>query len=266
VLDAIISINTLGTGVINSISGLISGGLGYVATEVLSIDNGAFGVGATITIDSVDGFGTILTYTLTTNGSGYTGPGGFLYLGGSGTGADLDIIEAVDFNSLGRVLSFTITNGGLYDIAPIITIPVSLDGAGLVVNALIADCPTWNDMGLDCSGALVSFANGIPHGEVVAVCVDDSGLGGMPPEYSEIEEGCCIPEDTEVVPICVDYHIENLTGAPQPVQYTGCTGIVFTAVVPNGVTLAVCAIIDGVVDPGISGLDITTSMAACAAI
>jgi len=268
ILNAIITISAVGTGIINSVSSIAAAGLGYTALDIIDVDvlagPGCTGSGAQIQVDSIGGSGEILTYTLINGGTLYSGcPMSFS--GGTGAGAVFNIIQGVDFDAIGEVLGFIISNPGEYDIVPTIGI---LSGLGTSFNGivLLEDCPTWNDMGLDCSGALVSFANGIPHGEVVAVCVDDSGLGGMPPEYSEIEEGCCIPEDTEVVPICVDYHIENLTGAPQPVQYTGCTGIVFTAVVPNGVTLAVCAIIDGVVDPGISGLDITTSMAACAAI
>jgi len=264
-LDAIISINTLGDGILNSISGLLSGGINYTATDVISVDNAAFGTGATITVDSVDGSGTILTYTLTTNGSGYTGPGAFTYTGGTGTGCNFDFVEGVDFDSLGRVLSFTITNGGLYSEVPTITIPVSLDGGGLNVVAHIADCPAFLNVGEDCADNPFSIV-GLQHGDTYAVCTNAAGITGVKPdEIVRVDAGCCIPEDTDVSPICVDYHIENTTGGPVNVDYMGCTGILFTANVANNTTLAVCAIIDGVLDPGIPGITITTSMAACGA-
>jgi hypothetical protein len=264
--DAIISINTLGDGVINSISGLLSGGLNYVALDVINIDNAGFGVGATITVDSVDGSGTILTYTLTTNGSGYIGPGAFTYLGGTGSGADFDIVEGVDFDSLGRVLSFTITNGGQYSIVPTITIPVSIDGGDLIAEAHIADCPDFLTVGEDCTNVTFDIT-GLQHAEVYAVCTNIDGVTGVqPPEYTRTDIGCCIPADTVDVPTCVDYHIENTTGGPENVEYTGCDGINFTAVVGAGLTVAVCAIVDGVLDPGIAGVNITTSMAECGTV
>jgi hypothetical protein len=68
-----------------------------------------------------------------------------------------------------------------------------------------------------------------------------------------------------VTPTCVDYHIENLSGGPENVQYTSCDGIVITVAVPDTTTVPVCAIIDGVLDPQVAGLTITTSMAACGA-
>ena len=261
--NAIISINAVGDGIINSISGLISAGLGYLATEIITVnDLGGGGTLATITIDSVGGSGEVLTYTLTTNGSDYVGP--FSFSGGSGAGVIFDIQAGVDYDVYGSILSFTITDGGAYDIVPTINI-LTGTGSGFNGTVLLSNCATWNDIGLDCDGNLVFLTGGVAHGETVAICLDDNLWGPLPTGYTAVESGCCIPEDTVVTPICVDYHIENLSGGPVNVSYTGCNGIFFTANVANGATVPVCAIIDGVLDPQVSGVTITTSFAACGA-
>lgn len=262
--DAVISINTVGNGVINSISSLLAAGSGYLVTDVINIvDAGGTGSGASITVDSVGGSGEILTYTLTTNGSDYIGP--FTFTGGAGLGADFDIQSGgVDYDVFGTILSFTITNGGLYDIAPDISITTAT-GSGEKISAVIADCPVWNSIGLDCTGATVNLASGLPHTQTVAICLDDSLYAGKPAEYTATETGCCIPADTEVDPnnTCLDYHIENTSGAPINIQYTACNGVDTTLSIGAGVTEAVCAVNNGIVDLDNPDLVITNTGNPC---
>jgi hypothetical protein len=67
---------------------LNAGGSGYTApTDVLTVDGGA---GGTISVDTVDGKGVILTYTLTAGGTGYTSAVGATVTGGTGTLATFD--------------------------------------------------------------------------------------------------------------------------------------------------------------------------------
>jgi hypothetical protein len=243
---------------------MLSGGINYAALDIIDIDNGGLGTGAQITVDSVDGFGTILTFTLTAGGLDYVGPVFTFTTIGSGVGADFSFVEGVDFDSAGAILTFTITNGGLYDIVPTVTIPVSNDGGGLDAIPLIADCPAFLSVGEDCDDIPFSVI-GLPHAEVFAVCTNALGITGVAPvEFTITEIGCCIPEDTVDIPVCVDYHIDNTTLATVTIDYTGCNGIMSSAIVAAGTTVAVCAIIDGVFDPGVSGIDITTSLAPCA--
>lgn len=258
--DAIISINTQGTGVINSISSLAAAGSGYIATEVLTVvDGGGSGTGATITIDTIGGSGEITGYTLTTNGTQYVGP--FTFTGGSGVGADFNIVENTDYNAYQGILTFTITNGGAYDIAPTISI-TTVTGSGFVGTVNIADCPVWNTIGTDCNAATVNLASGLPHGNTVAVCLDDNLWAGKPDEYTATQTGCCIPADT-AGDACYDYHLNNTSGAPINVQYTACNGIDTTVAVPATTLIAVCAVDGGVVDLNNPNMIITNTGTPC---
>ncbi len=88
------SINLAGTNAaindsVDRVLSLDDAGTGYIATDVLTITGGA-GSGGQITIDSVGGSGEILTYTLTTPGSGYTSQP-TSYAGGAGSAADFTV-------------------------------------------------------------------------------------------------------------------------------------------------------------------------------
>ena len=266
--DAVISINAVGDGVLNSVSGILSAGTGYTVSDVINVDNAGFGGGAQITVDSIGGSGEILTFTLTANGSGYVGPGSsFTYTGGTGAGASFDFQEGVDFDTDGKVLSFTITDGGSYSIVPTITIipDTSIDGGGFDGTVHIEDCPAYNDIGLDCTGALVHLTSGLPHLNTVAVCLDDDLYGLAPDEYTVTETGCCIPSDTDASPntTCIDYHVENTSGAPINVQYTACGGIDTTVAVPATTTISVCAVEDGVVNLNDPDIIVTNTGTPC---
>jgi len=265
-LDAVISINTIGDGVLNSIGSMLSGGVGYVALDIINIDNGGLGTGGEIRVDSVDGFGTILTFTLTANGTDYVGPSAtsFTYTTiGAGTNADFSFVEGVDFDSDGAILSFTISSGGSYDISPILTIPVSNDGTGLSVIANISNCPDIIGIGQDCNDVLFDVIS-LPHAETLAICLNAGGIiAAIPSDFTVTSGGCCIPEDTIETPICVDYHINNTTVSPIVITYTACDGINSTVTVLASTIVPVCAIIDGVLDPQVSGVVITTSLAVC---
>lgn len=270
--DASISIASIGDGVLSNIN-MNSGGTGYTIGDVLSVDGIAIVAcnsitPATVTVDTVDGGGTILTYTLTTPGAEFVvgGIGSFSISGGTGTGADFYADAGVDFDPFGSITGFTIALGGLYDIAPAISITPAGAGNSGDFTANIADCAPWLTMGRDCTTAGIELASGLPHGNTVAMCFDDDGITGIgPDEYTTLETGCCIPDDTEIDPntTCVDYHIENTSGAPIDVQYTACTGVDTTVSVPATTTITVCAVNGGVVDLGNPSIDIVNTGNPC---
>ena len=259
---ASIQVGTIGDGIINSITGLLSGGLGYIATEVLTIgDSGGAGAGATITIDSVLGGGIIDTFTLTTNGTNYVGP--FTFVGGSGAGANFDIQPGgVDYEVFGEILTVTVIVPGSYGITPTVTIATGT-GSFASLDVALAPCPAYNNIGSDCDNPVnvVSLAGGLEVGDVWATCITGA-VAGPPAEYDVTATGCCIPDDTELDP-CVDIHIENQTGAPQNVEYTECGGINVTVAIADTVSINVCAVIDGIVDPEIPLLTITNTGSPC---
>jgi hypothetical protein len=262
VADATLTISGVGDGVINTITGLLSGGLGYIATEVLTI-NGAAGAGGTITIDSILPGGIIDTFTLTTNGAGYIGP--FSFTGGSGAGADFDIVNGVDYDDFGSILGFNIVVPGAYEIPPVITI-TSATGQDFDARVLLEPCPAYDNIGTDCIGGdMVQIAPGaLEVGAIWATCLATGPLAG-PNEYEVIQIGCCIPEDTDIEPndTCVDYHFDNATGIQQVVHVTDCNGDDHALVVPDGVSIDRCCVNGGVIDPGLPGLTITNTGAPC---
>jgi hypothetical protein len=274
-LDAIVGIDpVLGDGVLSNIN-LNAGGINYTPGDVLTIDGvliiGCAGITpAEVTVQTVDGgTGEILTYLLTNPGAAFVlgGVGSFVTTGGTGSGADFYADAGVDFDPYNSILAFAILLGGagLYDIAPTITV-TSATGTGGSFTAVIEDCDPFLAVGTDCAAATVDLANGLPHGNTVAVCLDDNLVTGVVPDgYATTETGCCIPDDTEIDPndTCLDYHLENTSGGPIDVQYTACNGIDTTISVGAGVTEAVCAVNGGVVDLDNPDLIITNTGNPC---
>lgn len=244
--DGSIQIGSIGDGVINSISSLLSAGTLYTALDVLNVvDGGGAGTGATIRVDTVGGGGDILTYTLLTNGSDYVGP--FTFTGGTGSGADFDIVNGVDYDIVGSILTLNIITNGEYGVIPTITIS-SATGHGASIEVRIADCPQFANIGEDCDnpGNQVDIPT-IPVGELFATCLV-GGANPGPDEWVVTETGCCIPADTTGDP-CFDYHLTNTSGGPVLVQYTACGGVNSTVNVADSTSVTICAILDGVIDP-----------------
>lgn len=259
--DATASIATVGSGVINSVTGILAAGAGYTALDVLTVtDGGGAGAGATIRVDTIGGGGTITSFTLLTNGAGYVGP--FTFIGGTGVGGTFDIQSGgVDYDVFGTILTVNVTTPGLYSIVPTITI-TSGTGSGAVLTPVLADCAAYINIGNDCAAAQVDLASGLVFGETFAACIDGGLVAATPADYDVTEVGCCIPADT-VVDTCFDYHLDNLSGAPINVQYTACDGIDTTVAVPATTLIAVCAVAGGVVDLGDPDMVITNTGTPC---
>lgn len=264
--DGIVTITAVGDGAIDSLSVVFGTGVGYTAGDIITIDVTAgpgcgYTVPATITIDTVGGGGEVTGYTLTTNGSGYT-CNSFVFTGGTGTGFSVSLAEGVHYNLLGSILGFTISDAGSYDFVPAISITTGT-GSGFVGTVVLDDCPAWNAIGTDCVGAsVVNLASGLPLGLTWATCLL-AAPAGAPYNYSVNTTGCCIAEDS-TTDVCFDYHIENTTGGSQVVQYTACGGNdTVTVSIPDSASVAVCAVLDGVVDLNVPNLIITNSGTAC---
>lgn len=260
-LDATFSLGPIGTGVINSIGSLTNPGLNYIALEVLTIVGSEAGAGGSIRIDTVGGSGEILTYTLLTAGIGYQGT--ISVTGGSGTSAAFSIQPfGVDFDEDGAVTSIIISTPGLYDSPPDITVTGS--GTEFTATVSLANCAVIvPPIGLDCTGGSITLPLGIPHGDTFAVCVDDTGLSGLTPDYSSVEAGCCITTDS-VNDTCYTYNIANATAGAVTINYTACNsgGIVSFLLGPSA-NMDVCAVIGSVQDPNIAGIVVTTAGVLC---
>lgn len=245
------AVSGFGTGAITSISSLLSAGTGYVALEVLNITDAAGSLG-TIRIDSVGGSGEVLTYTLTAPGSGYIGP--FTFPGGSGVGADFEILpEGVDYQRDGAILGFTVASVGLYSIEPLYTV-ATLTGSGLDIGGRLPleACAAYgaiSSIGLDCAATPIELTDGqLDNGETWATCIAGGLVDPTPLNYDVVEAGCCIPEDTTGT-ACTDHHIVNTGGVPVNVTATLCDGTFTTIAAGALATTAVCAVVDGLVDP-----------------
>lgn len=264
--DAIVTITSVGTGSIDSLSMVFTTGSGYTAGDVITIDLlAAPGCGyttpATVTIDSVDGSGAVTAYTLTTNGSGYTCDS-FIFTGGTGTGFTVNLVQGVNYNLLGSITGFTISDPGSYNSTPAVSI-TSGTGSGFVGNVVLDNCPAWLAIGTDCVDAsTVNLTSGLPLGVTWATCLTTGPVGAVY-NYSVVQTGCCIAEDT-TTDACFDYHIENTTGSPQVVQYTACGGNdTVTVAIPDSASVALCAVADGVVDLQVPNLTITNLGTVC---
>lgn len=258
--DGNVTISAVGDGVINSITSLLSAGTGYLATEILTVvDSVGIGAGATITIDSVGGSGEILTYTLTTNGTDYTGP--LTFTGGSGVAANFDIVEGTDYDAFGKILSFTVVTPGLYDIAPAISITTGT-GSGFDGIFTLEVCGNWA-IGNDCVGGdPIDLPSGLSTTETFGVCVEGA-LGAVPVDYTATAIGCCIATDTDDVNVCTDYHFTNTSGGPIDVQIMRCGGDYEVLTIASGTSVAACLVADGFVDPQTSGIAITNTGNPC---
>ena len=261
--NAIISIGTVGDGIINSISSLLSPGTGYTALDVLTIvDATASGIGGTIRVDTIGGSGEILTYTLTAGGSQYIG--GFTFTWGTSVGANFDIqSNGVDYNKYGAITGITITNGGSYSITPTITITTAT-GSEAVLDVTLAHCGIYNDVGLDCIGGdPVNIADGdLNVGDTFVTCINGGLVAATPTEYDVTETGCCIPEDTDISP-CTDYHLDNGSGVPVNVHITNCEGNDEILVVPALTSINRCLVTGGFIDPQVAGFVVLDTGGPC---
>jgi hypothetical protein len=261
--DATLSIASVGTGIINSISSLLAGGTLYTALDVLTVvDNAAIGAGATIRVDTVDGGGAILTYTLLTGGNNYIG--GFTFTGGTGSGASFDIQdEGVDYDRFGAITGVTISVPGSYAIVPTITITTAT-GSEAQLTAELQPCGNYLNIGLDCIGGdQVDIISGdLNVGETFATCIDGGLVAVTPSEYEVTEVGCCIPADTDTSP-CTDYHLDNTTGGPVNVHVTNCEGNDEIITVAATTSINRCLVTGGVIDPQVVGFNITNTGSPC---
>lgn len=240
VTDGALSIVSLGTGVINSITYLTTGGTGYTAGDVLTIV-GSAGSGGTITIDTVGGPGTIASYTLTTGGSGYIGP--FTFTGGTGTGANFLLRNGIDYDDSGSILSISVVNQGLYSKKPTLTVS---GGTGAILDVKLSPCTGYN-AGTDCDGNNVTIA-ALRVGDTCGVCLV-GGISAPTGHFSEIRSGCCIPGDSSS-PVCFTYSVTNDMGSSlTTINYMKCNGQIDSFALPAGSTISVCAVEDGIIHP-----------------
>lgn len=260
--DAIASISTLGTGVINSVASIFAAGAGYVALDVITVnDLGGAGTGATIRVDTVGGGGDILTYTLLTNGSDYVGA--FSFSGGTGTEAIFEIQIGVDYDPLGAITGVTVSTPGLYSIVPLITIDPAT-GTGALLEATLTPCPVYNNVGVDCIGGdtVNITAASMQVGEIFGTCIEGGLVGATPAEYDVTATGCCIAADSTST-ACTDVHLENASGGLVNVHVTLCNGDDSTIAVADGTTEAVCLVTDGWIDPNVVGFTIADQGTPC---
>ena len=115
--DAIVKVISVTAGVVDTIS-LVAGGDGYVtglasATtgyvvgdalsvggylvgDVVTVDDGAVGADGTLTVETVGDTGLVLTFSITTPGTGYVTGSGYATTGGSGSGFTVDVTDDAD--------------------------------------------------------------------------------------------------------------------------------------------------------------------------
>lgn len=264
--DGALTIFAVGTGVINSISTLLSGGAGYNVGDTIDIVGSAGTLGV-ITVDAETG-GVIDALpggaSVTVAGSGYIGPFTFVTATGGGAGADFDLIEGVDFDTFGAILSVTVVTPGSYSIPPTVTITTGT-GSGATLDVNLVPCGAYTNIGDDCNATQVDLLDSdLDVGETFATCIEGGLDAATPAEYDVTRNGCCIPGDTTGNP-CSDYHIENNSGGPVNVHVTLCEGDDETVTVANGTTEARCLVKGGFVDPDVAGLTITDQLTPCGA-
>lgn len=259
--DGALSIGAVGDGVINTVSGIAAAGINYTVLDVLNVvDNTGIGTGATIRVDSIGGSGEILTFTLLTNGTDYTG--GFSFTGGTGTGASFTITPLVDYNVYGSLVSINVDVPGSYSIPPTVVITTGTGSEG-ILEVVLTPCTEYINVGVDCIGGdQVDIATGaLDVGETFGTCIEGGLAGATPAVYDVTQTGCCIPEDTAGTP-CTDHHIENASGGPVDVHVTHCDGDDEIVTIPIGTT-ALCLVADGYIDPDVVGVTITDLSTPC---
>jgi hypothetical protein len=262
-VDAVVTLASVGDGVINSITSG-GGGVNYAALDTIDITGGGGGAGAQIRVDTVDGGGAILTYTLVANGAGYyNGPFSTDVTSGSGVGASFNLVEGTDYDDFGSIQTFNIVNGGEYEITPVVSFGTA-SGQDADFSAVLGGCGIWTNVGADCVGGdqvdIADLAMGV--GDVFATCLEGGLATAIPARYSVTELGCCIPEDTAGDP-CVDIHVENLSGGPVDIHLTLCNGDDATETIANGITEAFCVVTNGWIDPYVAGVTVTDTGTPC---
>lgn len=99
-------------------SSLNAGGSGYTANDVLTVVQ-AGGSSGTLTVDTVDGSGVVLTYHITTKGSGYQVANGLAVTGGTGTNFLVNILTINNVTALSQ--STAAVNATKYQITYTVT-------------------------------------------------------------------------------------------------------------------------------------------------
>lgn len=263
--DGTISIATVGDGVINSISSLLAAGVNYAPLDTIDITDFVSGSGSLgqIRVDSVGGSGEILTYTLIANGMEYTGPFDFTTTSGAGSGANFDIVDGVDYDIFGKILTVTVSVPGSYSIPPTVTITTAT-GSGATLDVALVPCPTYDVVGVDCVGGdnINIIGSSMDVGETFGTCIEGGLVNPTPAEYDVTPIGCCIPEDSEST-VCTDVHFENNSGGPVNVHITLCDGDDSTETIANGTTEAFCVVANGWIDPDVAGFTITDTGTPC---
>lgn len=166
-------------------------------------------------------------------------------------------LEVGSVGGSGEITSVNIVLPGEYQIPPTLT---PTGGTDAVLEAVLRDCLDYNNFGNDCAANPVTVT-GLAVGSTFAAC-SDAVPGNAPDEYIVTQTGCCVAEDSDS-DVCFEYQIENQTGAPVDITYTACGGTNTVVNVADGVTVVVCAIDEGVLDPDISGVIITNTAVAC---
>jgi hypothetical protein len=264
-VDAVVSIASVGDGVINSISALQAGGLGYAPGDTIQIA-GATGAGGLITVDTVNvGPGDILTYTLTNGGSGYTGFLTFNVTSGGGAGAAFEINPGGNYAPDGSLTGFTIINGGEYSIQPTVSIVTGTGSNAVFDLPPLGGCAAWTNVGADCIGGtqVDILDQTLEVGSTFSTCLVGGLQTAIPSTYTVDESGCCITEDSVNV-TCTDHHIDNVAPSvgPVDVHITNCGGDDEILSVPLGTT-AVCLVTGGYIDPFVAGVTITDQGTSC---
>lgn len=266
--NAIITVSAVGTGSIDSLSTVFSAGSGYTAGDVITINLLAgsgcgYTMPATIKIDSVDNSGAVTAYSLITSGSGYI-CNTFAFTGGTGTGFSVSLTKGVHYNLLGSILGFTISDAGSYNSVPSIYV-TSGKGTGFTGTVVLGKCSSDSEIDIDCTGVTITYPDDNSLGAVWALCSTqppftspyDPGIG-----WVVVEQGCCIPADTKD-DICFDYNITNNGPGLVYIQYTACGGNRKTAMIPDGDTITVCAILGGVTTHATQDLTIVATGNVC---
>ncbi len=168
-------------------------GTGYVMGGTLIIP--ANGVGATVLIDSVDGSGGITGVSLLTQGSGYTAGVGPYSVGGTGTGAIIQVDSVVNGVVTGIQM---LTQGSGYSIT---TAAATSGGAGTGATVNIVSVTTGGTITLEESqtpGQLGFYVSGVPAQVMIGgalynyQAVGNNTLIGVTPDPSALVQGTLI--------------------------------------------------------------------------
>lgn len=132
---------------VKNISSIVSGGTGYVVSDVLTLSGGSFTAAATLLVTGVNGSGAITSASLQLNGAEYTAllSDPVTVTGGTGSGATFSFFWELD--------TFTITGNG-FDGVPIVKV-----GSGS--NAAVIDVVmSMNPSATNVIDAVTDFGSG----------------------------------------------------------------------------------------------------------